>query len=74
MPDTYAYKVRDRGGNLISGTLVADNEALVLQRLREQGLTPLEVGKQVFQQTGRSRRRESAGRSVHLLLAAVALE
>jgi type IV pilus assembly protein PilC len=46
MPDTYAYKVRDRGGNLISGTLVADNEALVLQRLREQGLTPLEVGKQ----------------------------
>jgi len=46
MPDTYAYKVRDRGGNLISGTLVADNEALVLQRLREQGLTPLQVGKQ----------------------------
>src|SRR5512132_592592 len=46
MPDTYAYKVRDRGGNLISGTLVADNEALVLQRLREQGLTPLEVGRQ----------------------------
>ena len=46
MPDTYTYKVRDRGGNLISGTLVADNEALVLQRLREQGLTPLEVGKQ----------------------------
>ncbi len=46
MPDTYTYKVRDRGGNLISGTLVADNEGLVLQRLREQGLTPLEVGKQ----------------------------
>src|SRR5436309_4820769 len=46
MPDTYAYKVRDRRGNLVSGTVVADNEALVLQRLREQGLTPLEVGKQ----------------------------
>src|SRR5438034_2895631 len=46
MPDTYAYKVRDRRGNLVSGTLVADNEALVLQRLREQGLTPLEIGKQ----------------------------
>src|SRR5436190_1651238 len=46
MPDTYAYKVRDRGGNLISGTLVADSEGLVLQRLREQGLTPLEIGKQ----------------------------
>jgi type IV pilus assembly protein PilC len=46
MPDTYTYKVRDRGGNVVTGTLVADNEALVLQRLREQGFTPLEVGKQ----------------------------
>lgn len=45
MPDTYTYKVRDRGGNVVTGTLVADNEALVLQRLREQGFTPLEVGK-----------------------------
>jgi type IV pilus assembly protein PilC len=46
MPDTYAYKVRDRAGKIVSGTLIADNEALVLQRLREEGLTPLEVGKQ----------------------------
>ena len=46
MAETYTYKVRDRGGKVISGTLVADNEALVLQRLREQGYTPLEVGKQ----------------------------
>jgi type IV pilus assembly protein PilC len=46
MPDTYAYKVRDKAGNVVAGTIVADNEALVLQRLREQGLTPLEVGKQ----------------------------
>ncbi len=46
MAETYAYKVRDRAGKVVSGTLVADNEALVLQRLREQGYTPLEVGKQ----------------------------
>jgi type IV pilus assembly protein PilC len=46
MPDTFQYKVRDRSGNLISGTLVADSEMLVLQRLREQGYTPLEVGKE----------------------------
>jgi type IV pilus assembly protein PilC len=46
MPQTFQYKVRDRGGNLISGTLVADSELLVLQRLREQGYTPLEVGKE----------------------------
>jgi type IV pilus assembly protein PilC len=46
MADTYAYKVRDKAGKIVSGTLIADNEALVLQRLREEGLTPLEVGKQ----------------------------
>ena len=46
MAQTFAYKVRDKSGNLISGTLVADNEVLVLQRLREQGYTPLEVGKE----------------------------
>ena len=27
MPDSYAYKVRDKSANLVSGTLVADNEA-----------------------------------------------
>lgn len=46
MPQTYQYKVRDKSGNLITGTLVADSEMLVLQRLREQGFQPLEVGKQ----------------------------
>ena len=46
MPDTFQYKVRDQAGNLVTGTLVADNEMLVLQRLREQGYTPLEVGKE----------------------------
>jgi type IV pilus assembly protein PilC len=46
MPDTFAYKVRDKSGQIVSGTIVADNEALVLQRLREQGLTPLDVSKQ----------------------------
>ena len=65
MPETYAYKVRDRGGKLISGTLVADNEALVLQRLREQGYTPLEVGKQKrgLQRRDRSKPRRSSSRS-----------
>ena len=33
-------------GNLVTGTLVADSELLVLQRLREMGYTPLEVGKE----------------------------
>jgi type IV pilus assembly protein PilC len=46
MPDTFTYKVRDRGGQVVSGNLIADSEALVLARLREQGYTPLEVKKQ----------------------------
>ena len=45
MPDTFQYKVRDKTGNIVTGTLVADSEMLVLQRLREQGFTPLEVDK-----------------------------
>jgi type IV pilus assembly protein PilC len=46
MSDSYQYKVRDQSGNLVTGTLVADNERLVLERLREMGYTPLEVGKE----------------------------
>jgi len=46
MADTYTYKVRDRTGNLVSGSLIADSEALVLQRLREMGFTPLDVAKE----------------------------
>jgi type IV pilus assembly protein PilC len=46
MTDTFQYKVRDRAGKVTSGSLVADSEALVLARLREQGLTPLDVKRQ----------------------------
>ena len=46
MADTFQYKVRDRAGNVTSGSLVADSESLVLARLREQGLTPLDVKRQ----------------------------
>jgi len=45
MPETYTYKARDKGGNILNGTVVADNEALVLQKLREEGFTPLQVDK-----------------------------
>jgi type IV pilus assembly protein PilC len=46
MAQTFQYKVRDKAGNTVTGTLVADSELLVLQRLRELGYTPLEVGKE----------------------------
>jgi type IV pilus assembly protein PilC len=34
---TYSYRVRDRQGKIITGTLEADNENAVSQRLREMG-------------------------------------
>src|SRR3954468_170372 len=46
MPDTYNYKVRDRGGKVVSGDLVADSEALAVARLRDMGLVPVSVAKQ----------------------------
>src|SRR4051794_8509430 len=61
MPDTYTYKARDKGGNVLNGTIIADNEALVLARLREQGFVPLEVGKQ-----GRSMNIELSAKKVKL--------
>jgi len=45
MPTTFDYKVRDRSGALVSGQLVGDSETLVLQKLREMGMTPIEVKK-----------------------------
>ncbi|MEX2458750.1 MAG: type II secretion system F family protein [Actinomycetota bacterium] len=43
MAETFAYKVRDRKGALVSGELVADSQSLVLTRLREMGYVPLSV-------------------------------
>ena len=43
MADTYTYKARNPQGALLQGELQADNDALVLSRLREMGYVPLEV-------------------------------
>jgi len=43
MPQTYQYRVRDRGGNVVTGELVGDSEGLVITKLREMGFMPLEV-------------------------------
>ena len=43
MAETFAYKVRDRKGALVSGELVADSQSLVLTRLREMGYVPVSV-------------------------------
>jgi type IV pilus assembly protein PilC len=41
--NTFTYRVRDQGGKLVNGTIVADNETLVLNRLREMGYVPVQV-------------------------------
>ena len=53
MPQTYDYKVRDRTGTVLTGQLVGDSESLVVQRLREMGMTPVQV-----KQAGRGLRME----------------
>src|SRR3954466_8992475 len=40
---TYAYKVRDRGGRLVEGALDADNEQLLVAKLRSMGYTPIGI-------------------------------
>ena len=43
MPTTYAYKVRDKAGKVHSGTLDADNTALVANKLRQMGYVPIAI-------------------------------
>jgi type IV pilus assembly protein PilC len=43
MTTTYAYRVRDRVGQVVEGTLEADSRDLVVGKLREMGYTPVEV-------------------------------
>jgi len=46
MAETFDYRGRDSGGKVVTGTLVADNQQLVVARLREMGYVPLRVGVQ----------------------------
>ena len=43
MATTYAYKVRDAGGKVRSGTIDADSTSLVANKLREMGYTPIAI-------------------------------
>jgi type IV pilus assembly protein PilC len=43
MASTYTYRVRDRAGKLVTGSLQADNERLVISRLQEMGYVPVSV-------------------------------
>jgi type IV pilus assembly protein PilC len=43
MAATYTYKVRDRQGKLLEGSLEADSSQLVVNRLRQMGYTPIAI-------------------------------
>ncbi|MBV8980854.1 MAG: type II secretion system F family protein [Acidimicrobiia bacterium] len=43
MATTYSYKVRDRQGKLLEGSLEADSSQLVVNRLRQMGYTPIAI-------------------------------
>jgi len=41
--ETFEYRVRDQSGKVVTGTLLADSEQLVINRLREMGYVPIKV-------------------------------
>src|SRR5215471_6316439 len=43
MADTFTYKVRDKQGKLVEGSLEADNAQLVVSKLREMGYVPVDI-------------------------------
>src|SRR5437764_9086812 len=43
MADTYTYKVRDRAGKVLEGSLEADSTKLVAERLRSMGYVPIAI-------------------------------
>jgi type IV pilus assembly protein PilC len=43
MPTSYAYKVRDREGKMLGGTLEAESEEAVVSRLRQLGYAPVSI-------------------------------
>jgi type IV pilus assembly protein PilC len=43
MTTTFQYSVRDRSGKLVNGTLQAENQTIVMQRLKSMGYAPISV-------------------------------
>lgn len=46
MADSYAYRVRTREGRVVEGTMNADGEGAVANRLRSQGFVPISIAKE----------------------------
>jgi type IV pilus assembly protein PilC len=45
MAETYTYKVRDRAGKVLQGSIEADSTTLVANKLRQMGYVPLAIDK-----------------------------
>jgi type IV pilus assembly protein PilC len=43
VPTTFSYKVRDQQGKVVEGQLEADDQALVIDKLRSMGYTPISI-------------------------------
>ena len=43
MPQTFQYKVKDKAGKLVEGSLEAENAQLVVSKLRSMGYVPIEI-------------------------------
>src|SRR5258706_13491697 len=46
MPETFQYKVKDKNGKLVEGSLEAENAQLVVSKLRSMGYVPIEIQQQ----------------------------
>ncbi|HWS45726.1 MAG TPA: type II secretion system F family protein [Acidimicrobiia bacterium] len=46
MPETFQYKVKDKTGKLVEGSLEAENAQLVVSKLRSMGYIPIEIQQQ----------------------------
>lgn len=62
MADTYVYKVRDRSGRLLEGSLEADSTTLVANKLRQMGYVPIAIDKRETSALQREIRLPGSGR------------
>ena len=46
MPDTFQYKVKDKSGKVLEGSLEAENAQLVVSKLRSMGYVPIQIQQQ----------------------------
>src|SRR4029078_2971649 len=46
MPETFQYKVKEKNGKLVEGSLEAENAQLVVSKLRSMGYVPIEIQQQ----------------------------